>query len=105
MPIKASKDVWRTTIRLSSFAAVQDRCLNDEELLRLIQHREPGEAAEGGMEEEGASPIEACKLPNRDAKRAWVRLIKQVHDVDPLVCPRCAGAMRIIAFIEQPAVI
>jgi hypothetical protein len=32
-------------------------------------------------------------------------LIKQVYEVDPLVCPRCAGTMRIIAFIEQPAVI
>ncbi len=39
------------------------------------------------------------------AKRAWARLIKQFYKVDPLVCPRCAGTMRIIAFIEQPAVI
>jgi hypothetical protein len=39
------------------------------------------------------------------AKRAWARLIKQVYEVDPLLCPRCAGTMRIIAFIEQPAVI
>ena len=31
--------------------------------------------------------------------------VKQVYEVDPLVCPRCAGAMRIIAFIEQPEVI
>jgi hypothetical protein len=28
-----------------------------------------------------------------------------VYEVDPLVCPRCAGAMRIIAFLEQPEVI
>ena len=39
------------------------------------------------------------------AKHAWARLIKQVYEVDLLVCPRCAGPMRIIAFIEQPAVI
>jgi hypothetical protein len=39
------------------------------------------------------------------AKVAWARLITQVYEVDPLVCPRCAGPMRIIAFIEQPAVI
>ena len=32
-------------------------------------------------------------------------MIKQVYEVDPLVCPRCAGPMRMIAFIEQPAVI
>ena len=39
------------------------------------------------------------------AKRAWARLIKQAYEGDPLVCPRCAGPMRIIAFIAQPAVI
>ena len=38
-------------------------------------------------------------------KRAWARLIKQVYEVDPFVCPRCAGTMRILAFIEQPEVI
>jgi hypothetical protein len=39
------------------------------------------------------------------AKRAWARLIKQVYEADPLMCPRCTGPMRIIAFIEQPDVI
>jgi hypothetical protein len=39
------------------------------------------------------------------AKRAWARLIKQVYEVDPLVCPRCGSAMRTIAFIEQPEAI
>ena len=39
------------------------------------------------------------------AKRAWARLTKQVYEVDPLVCPRCGGAMRILAFIEHPEVI
>jgi hypothetical protein len=50
--------------------------------------------------------IEACsEVSDGAAKRAWARLIKQVYEVDPLVCPRCGSAMRIIAFIEQPAVI
>ena len=39
------------------------------------------------------------------AKRAWARLITQVSEVDPLVCSRCGGTMRILAFIEQPEVI
>ena len=39
------------------------------------------------------------------AKRAWARLIKQVSEVGPLICPRCTGLMRIIACIEQPEVI
>jgi hypothetical protein len=32
-------------------------------------------------------------------------MIKQVYEVDPLVCPHCGGAIRILAFIEQPEVI
>ena len=27
------------------------------------------------------------------------------HEADPLLCPQCGGAMRIIAFIDQPEVI
>jgi hypothetical protein len=57
-------------------------------------------------QEEGSSTIEEVSevIPSA-AKRAWALLIKQVYEVDPLVCPRCAGPMRIIAFIEQPALL
>lgn len=44
------------------------------------------------------------RSPTSTAKRAWARLIKQVYEADPLVCDRCADAMRILAFIEQPEV-
>jgi len=32
-------------------------------------------------------------------------MIKKVYEVDPLLCPSCAGRMRIIAFIENHAII
>jgi hypothetical protein len=32
-------------------------------------------------------------------------LIQKIYEVDPLVCPKCSGAMRVIAFIEDQAVI
>jgi hypothetical protein len=55
---------------------------------------------------EDPSRIEAfSEVAPSEAKRAWARLIKQVYEVDPLVCPRCGGEMRIIALIEQPEVI
>ncbi len=38
-------------------------------------------------------------------KQRWAELIKKVYAADPLLCVRCGGAMRIIAFIEQPEVI
>jgi hypothetical protein len=40
------------------------------------------------------------------AKRtAWARLIQKIYEVDPLTCPKCKGAMKIISFIDQPEVI
>lgn len=31
----------------------------------------------------------------------WAALIKKVYEIDPLVCPKCGGRMRIISFIEK----
>ena len=33
--------------------------------------------------------------------RSWARLIQKIYEVDPLVCPKCQGEMRVIAFIED----
>jgi hypothetical protein len=55
--------------------------------------------------EEPSGIEEVSEVASSAAKRAWARLIKQVYEVDPLVCPRCAGPMRVLAFIEQPEVI
>ena len=55
---------------------------------------------------EERTPIEEFnEVSASAAKRAWARLIKHVYEVDPLVCPRCAGPLRLIAFIEQREVI
>lgn len=55
---------------------------------------------------EAPAPVEeVTEVSASTAKHAWARLIKQVYEVDPLVCPHCGGAMRILAFIERPEVI
>jgi len=44
----------------------------------------------------------------REAARVrstWARLIHKVYEVDPLECPKCKGPMRVIALIEDKAVI
>ncbi|HPC33982.1 MAG TPA: transposase [Syntrophales bacterium] len=38
-------------------------------------------------------------------RRNWARLIQKIYEVDPLVCPKCQGAMRVIGSIEDPSVI
>ncbi|MBM3707623.1 MAG: hypothetical protein FJW69_04665 [Actinobacteria bacterium] len=37
--------------------------------------------------------------------KSWARLIKKIYEVDPLLCSKCKGSMRIIAFIEDYKVI
>jgi hypothetical protein len=41
----------------------------------------------------------------RQFRRNWARLIGKIYEVDPLLCPKCQGEMKIIAFIEQQEVI
>ncbi len=44
-------------------------------------------------------------LDFRALRRRWAELFSRIFEVDPLVCPRCGGTMRIIAFITEPRVI
>ena len=39
------------------------------------------------------------KLTGNTFRRNWARMILKIYEVDPLVCPKCFGAMRIISFI------
>lgn len=52
--------------------------------------------------------VVAHDADTREAARVrstWARLIHKVYEVDPLECPRCEGPMRVIALIEDKAVI
>jgi len=35
----------------------------------------------------------------------WASLIQKIYHVDPLLCPKCSGSMRIISFIEDEEII
>jgi len=37
--------------------------------------------------------------------KSWARLIQKIYEVDPLICPKCGGEMRVIAFIEDYKII
>jgi len=38
-------------------------------------------------------------------KRNWARLIQKIYEVDPLMCPKCSGKMKVISVIEDENVI
>ena len=45
------------------------------------------------------------ELGPAECRKNWARLIQKIYEVDPLICPKCNGAMKIIAFIEDGDVI
>jgi hypothetical protein len=49
--------------------------------------------------------IIAGEMSSKAFRRNWARLIQKIYEVDPLVCPKCQGVMKVIAFIEQRQVI
>ena len=53
---------------------------------------------------ESATTIIPCSLEPksiRKASKSWAALIKRVFEVDPLICPKCSGTMRIVSFITN----
>jgi hypothetical protein len=52
------------------------------------------------------APPPACTSPSLAAlRRGWAQLLRRVYEVDPLVCPRCRGVMRVVSFITEGRVI
>ena len=41
--------------------------------------------------------------PRRDCRLDWSTLMKRAYSVDVLVCPRCAGPMRLVALMDHAA--
>ncbi len=48
--------------------------------------------------------IESDRSPAA-CRKSWARLIQKIYEVDPLICPKCLGTMRIISSIEDREVI
>jgi hypothetical protein len=45
--------------------------------------------------------IMSNELSSNEARQNWTRLIQQIYEVDPLICPKCQGAMKIISIIDD----
>jgi len=50
-----------------------------------------------------ADATEPTTVPHAACRSAWARLIAEVYEVDPMLCPRCGSQMRLIAVITDPA--
>ena len=59
-------------------------------------------AHRGRVRKASLNPL-VLRMVEDDLKRipskGWAEMIRKVYEVDPMVCPRCGGTMKIIAFI------
>ncbi|NIO48865.1 MAG: IS91 family transposase, partial [Candidatus Aminicenantes bacterium] len=64
-------------------------------------------AHRGKMRNAGGSPSHPPIIEREYhvPSRGWAEMIRKVYEIDHLLCPRCGGQMRIIAFIEDPKAI
>jgi len=50
-----------------------------------------------------------CRLIEEELRsipsKGWAAMIRKVYEVDPMLCPRCGGAMRVVAFLTEHAVV
>ena len=44
------------------------------------------------------------ELP-RVPSNSWAEMIRKVYEVDPLICPRCGGTMKVVAFLTEYGVV
>jgi hypothetical protein len=49
-----------------------------------------------GLIEEAPPPL---------TSKGWAEMIRKVYEVDPMICPRCGGKMRVVAFLTEHAVV
>ena len=37
--------------------------------------------------------------------KGWAEMIRKVYEVDPMLCPKCGGLMKVVAFLTEYAVV
>ena len=58
--------------------------------------------AESAKPDTAAIDIDDEDTPYRKhCRMRWAALIKRVYETDPLLCPKCGGTMKVVAFIEK----
>ena len=62
------------------------------------------EAREGAPAGEFAVSPEEDSPPTR-SRASWARLVRRIYEVDPLLCPRCKGALELISVLVDAKVV
>lgn len=86
-------DMWEQTSRYFGKYAARTRAAER----RQNELKQKLLCTNNSVDEEIAPSAE----PPPKASSSWAALIKRVYEVDPLLCDKCGGSMRIMAFLQQ----
>ena len=78
-----------------------------EQMIRyygFYSNKSRGLRKKAGTDDQVTALIDSDISPQAFRKN-WARLIQKIYNVDPLLCPKCLGSMRIIAFIEDQQIV
>ena len=78
-----------------------------EQMIRYYgyySNKSRGLLKKAGMDDAVPALIDA-KMAPKEFRKNWARLIQKIHQVDPLLCPKCRGPMKVIGFIEDGEII
>jgi len=63
-------------------------------------------AYRGKVKKAGAPALHVVREKFRPVpSKSWAEMIRKVYEVDPLLCPKCGGRMKFIAFLTDHAVV
>ena len=87
---------------MTALAGAKDETPLPAAMTEAMTATEPGATVQNQ-----SSPDEVAEEPahRKAARYVWALLLARIYKVLPLVCPKCGGDMRIIAFINDGPVI
>ena len=66
----------------------------------FYSNKSRGLRKKAGTDDQIPALIES-EISSKEFRKKWARLIQKIYNVNPLVCSKCFGSMKIIAFIED----
>jgi len=66
----------------------------------FYSNKSRGLRKKAGTDDQVPALIES-DISSKEFRKNWARLIQKIYNVNPLVCSKCLGSMKIISFIED----
>jgi len=66
----------------------------------FYSNKSRGLRKKAGTDDDVPALIQSAVSP-REFRKNWAHLIQKIYHVNPMLCPKCSGSMKIISFIED----